>query len=88
MISNQHKYLYWKTNANVLLGFQPGELVAVDYRCGGGFAGAPEEIVLGPIANVAKGQPSPEPVEFPPPSTGLVYEIGGRAFMNYAYKRV
>lgn len=85
MINNQHSKLYWKTNKNVLLGYQPGELLCVDYCCGGGFAGAPERIKLGKAQGIASGQPEPQSAEFPAPSTDIEYTIGGRLFDGYHY---
>lgn len=87
MLSHRFKELYWKTNAVTFMGFDPGTVVVTDYRSGGGFAGAPEQIVLGLVTGIAPGQPPPEPVEFPQPSPSLAYHIGGQGYTGYHYKR-
>lgn len=85
MINDSLKHLYWKTNANTFLGFKPGELVIVGYHSGGGFTGAPQMLEAALASGIAKGNPTPQPVEFPLPFTELEYRIGGRLWNGYHY---
>jgi hypothetical protein len=87
MIHDGYMHLYWTTNAKDFMGYKPGDLLVTGYHGGGGFAAAPQVLVLGLATGIAPGQPTPEPAEFPPPSLNVEYRIGGRLFNGYHYKR-
>ncbi len=86
MISNRFIDLQWKVNANPVLGFPAGAVACVRWRAGGGFAGAPEELWIAPIALVMTiGSASLPTAEFPDPGPSVLYHVGGHDFSKYAY---
>jgi hypothetical protein len=85
MILNRHKNLYWKLVLDELFGEPSGYWLCVDYSSGGGFAGAPEVLVLAPASGIAPGEPSPQLAEFPSPCSLVEYRVGGRSHGMYHY---
>lgn len=78
---------YWKVNSNEVMGYAPGTLIIVDGQGGGGFAGEAIKLVpvLYPAAVINAGDPMPEPIEFPQPSSSTQYLLGGREWGSYIY---
>lgn len=85
MLNNSVQELYWTTNKNAILGYEPGELVVWEYHCGGGFSGAPQILNVAPVMGIAPGQPVPQPADWPHPCTGIEYRVGGRLYAGYHY---